>query len=55
MSDMARADKGSTAALDEALRSIRERAQSLRFGTIVLTVHDGRLTQLEVTEKRRFA
>ena len=41
-------------ALDEALRVVREKAGSVRFGTITLTIHDGRLTQLEVTEKRRF-
>jgi len=40
--------------IEEALRVIREKADSLRFGTITLTIHDGRLTQLEVTEKRRF-
>ena len=41
-------------ALEEALRVVREKAGSVRFGTITLTIHDGRLTQLEVTEKRRF-
>ena len=41
-------------ALEEALGVIREKADSVRFGTITLTIHEGRLTQLEVTEKRRF-
>jgi hypothetical protein len=41
-------------ALEEALRVVREKADSVRFGTITLTIHEGRLTQLEVTEKRRF-
>ena len=41
-------------ALDEAMRVVREKADSVRFGTITLTIHEGRLTQLEVTEKRRF-
>lgn len=27
---------------------------SLRYGEIQLTVHDGRVVQLEVTEKQRF-
>ena len=40
--------------LEEALRAIRERADTLRFGTITLTLHDGKLTQMEVSEKRRF-
>ena len=38
----------------EALEAIQEWLRHLRFGTIALTVHDGRITQLEVTEKRRF-
>ena len=41
-------------ALDEALRVVREKVDSVRFGTITLTIHEGKLTQLEVTEKRRF-
>jgi hypothetical protein len=41
-------------AIEEALRVVREKADSVRFGTITLTIHEGRLTQLEVTEKRRF-
>lgn len=27
---------------------------NLRFGAILLTVHEGRLVQMDVTEKRRF-
>jgi hypothetical protein len=41
--------------LDEALQIIREKAAALPFGTLTLTIHDGRITQLEVSEKRRFA
>lgn len=41
-------------AIEEALRVIREKTSELRFGTITLTIHDGKLTQLEVSEKRRF-
>lgn len=40
--------------LEAALKIIREKVGSLRFGTITLTMHDGRLTQLEVNERRRF-
>ena len=39
---------------DDILNIIREKARALRFGVISLTIHDGRLTQLEITEKRRF-
>jgi hypothetical protein len=40
---------------DEALAAIREYLQRLRFGAIAITVHDGRVVQLEITEKRRLA
>ena len=39
---------------EDILHIIREKARALRFGAISLTIHDGRLTQLEITEKRRF-
>ena len=37
-----------------ALEAIGQALESLRFGTIVLTVHDSKVVQLEVTEKKRF-
>ena len=40
---------------EEALAAIREQLQRLRFGAIAITVHDGRIVQLEITEKRRLA
>jgi hypothetical protein len=43
------------AGLEEALRVIREKVSALPFGTLTLTVHEGRVTQLEISEKRRFA
>jgi hypothetical protein len=43
------------AGLEEPFRLIRERAAALPFGTITLVIHQGRVTQMEVTEKRRFA
>jgi hypothetical protein len=46
---------GTPAGLEEALRLIRDRAAALPFGTLTLTIHEGRVTQLEVNEKRRFA
>ncbi|HTI72865.1 MAG TPA: YezD family protein [Candidatus Limnocylindria bacterium] len=36
------------------LRVVRDHVQSLRFGTVVVTVHDGRVVQVERTEKLRF-
>ncbi|BBE32575.1 YezD family protein [Sphingosinicella microcystinivorans] len=38
----------------EALQTIREALGRLRYGTITLTVHDARIVQLDITEKRRF-
>jgi hypothetical protein len=38
----------------EHLRIIAEALERLRYGVIQLTVHDGRLMQVDVTERRRF-
>lgn len=40
---------------DEAIEAIRQALETLKYGAIALTVHDARVVQLEVTEKRRFA
>ncbi len=39
----------------DPLHLVRHALSSLRFGAIQLTVHEGRLVQIDVTEKRRFA
>jgi hypothetical protein len=39
--------------VEESLRSVREALMSLRFGTISLTVHEDRVVQIDVTEKKR--
>lgn len=36
------------------LRIVEERVASLRFGTVQIVVHDGRVTQVESTERTRF-
>ena len=48
---------GATASIgpDDALAAIRDYLQNLRFGSIAITVHEGRIVQLDVTEKRRLA
>ncbi|MBV9884729.1 MAG: YezD family protein [Sphingomonadaceae bacterium] len=38
---------------EEALAAIRDYLQTIRFGSIALTIHDGRIVQLDVTEKKR--
>lgn len=37
------------------LESVMEALGRIRFGAIQLTVHDGRLVQVDVTERRRFS
>lgn len=37
------------------LSAIAEAIARLRFGAVVLTVHDGRLVQMDVTERQRFS
>jgi hypothetical protein len=37
----------------EWLRVVQEKVESLRFGVVQLVVHDGRITQIERTEKTR--
>lgn len=39
---------------EHVVDALREALSRLRFGAIALTVHDGRVVQLEITEKRRF-
>lgn len=34
---------------------VREKIESLRYGVVQLIVHDGRVTQIECTEKTRLA
>ena len=34
--------------------AVRSALEALRFGSITLTVHDARVVQLDITEKRRF-
>lgn len=37
-----------------ALRAAAEAIERLRYGVVQLTVHDGRVVQLDVTERQRF-
>ena len=37
-----------------ALDAVAQAVSRLRYGAIELTVHDGRVVQLEVTERQRF-
>ncbi|MDE2404392.1 MAG: YezD family protein [Sphingomonadales bacterium] len=39
--------------LEESLASVREALSGLRFGSVTLTIHDGRVVQIDITEKKR--
>lgn len=39
---------------EAVIGTIRETLRRMRFGTIALTVHNARIVQLDVTERRRF-
>ena len=39
--------------LDESLASVREALLGLKFGNVSLTIHEGRVVQIDVTEKKR--
>jgi hypothetical protein len=54
MPDLVGAVKQSVASgPEEAIAAIRDYLQTIRFGSIALTIHEGRIVQLDVTEKRR--
>lgn len=38
----------------EPIRAVLDARAKLRFGAIELTVHEGKLVQIDVTERRRF-
>lgn len=39
--------------IEETLQTIRDVLQKLHYGSISLTVHDERVVQLDITEKKR--
>jgi len=47
------ADAEAARLIEESIASVREALTGLRFGNISLTVHDGRVVQIDVTARRR--
>ena len=39
--------------LEESISSVREALAGLKFGNVSLTVHEGRVVQIDVTERKR--
>lgn len=37
-----------------AIQTVLDALQKLRFGSVQLTIHEGRLVQVDVTERSRF-
>ncbi|MEQ1538519.1 MAG: YezD family protein [Sphingorhabdus sp.] len=52
--DNKRSDERAETAFSEPIRSVLDALATLRFGAIQLTVHEGRLVQVDVTERKRF-
>jgi hypothetical protein len=50
----AKADKSPEVVLEESIASVRDALTGLKYGTVSLTVHEGRVVQIDVTEKKRF-
>ncbi len=42
------------ASVDAVLQELRTIIEKLAYGTITIKVHNAKVTQLEITEKRRF-
>jgi len=45
--------KPSESASEPWIEIVRQRVQNMRFGTVQVVVHEGRVTQVESTEKTR--
>lgn len=39
--------------IEESIASVREALTGLQYGIVSLTVHEGRVVQIDVTEKKR--
>ena len=39
--------------LDECIAQLRQALSRLKFGSVFVTVHEGRVVQIDVTEKKR--
>jgi hypothetical protein len=46
---------GEIGVLPEALALVSEALSRLRYGAILLTVHDGKVMQIDVTERKRLS
>lgn len=54
MSAINEAAKGASEEVPRAIQAVLEALDKLKFGAIQLTVHEGRLVQVDVTERHRY-
>lgn len=40
--------------IEEGIASIRDALAAVAYGSLLLTVHEGRVVQIDVTQRRRF-
>ena len=53
---MAKAEISKNTEIDEkVLEGVVESIKSIQYGTVTITVHDGKVTQLETSRKQRFS
>jgi hypothetical protein len=51
---MPEANRPGGVSLEEGIATIRDALTALSYGSLVLTVHEGRLVQIDVTQRKRF-
>lgn len=49
-----RIDESGAKPLPDSIQSVLDALGQLKFGAIQLTVHEGKLVQVDVTERKRF-
>lgn len=54
MSSVKEAANGGPEQAPRAVQTVLEALEKLKFGAIQLTVHEGRLVQVDVTERHRY-
>ncbi|WP_188236613.1 YezD family protein [Sphingopyxis sp. LK2115] len=54
MRSSTQADKDGSEPTPRAVQTVLDALQKLKFGAIQLTVHEGRLVQVDVTERHRY-
>jgi hypothetical protein len=53
-SDTDAASEPNGLSVSEPIRTVLDALAKLRFGAIQLTVHEGKLVQVDITERKRF-